>query len=198
MATIRDGNMALMVIDVQKDVVANAWKRDEVVRNIGGLIERVRAEHVPVIFVQHEDEELERGSDGWQFVDEIVPIAGEPVIAKRYQDSFADTRLAGTLEQLNVSHLVITGAQTMACIRATSHRALAEGYDLTLVEDAHTTDDLDYAGVQLSASQIIGYTNLYLKFTTYPGQESRVVPHDAVAFISAADVQETSPHVPTR
>lgn len=195
MATIRSGHTALMVIDVQKDVVANAWRRDEVVGNITFLIDRAREAHVLVIFVQHEDEGLVRDSDGWQFVDEITPLSGEPVIAKQYQDSFADTELSQTLKRLDISHLVITGAQSMACIRATSHRALAEGYDLTLVADAHTTDDLDYDGVQLSAAQIIGYTNLCLQFTTYPEQESRVVPHDAVAFTTPTDVQETENHV---
>ena len=195
MATIRNGNTALMVIDVQKDVVDNAWKRDEVVRNIVSMVDKAREAQTPVIFVQHEDEVLVKGSDGWQFVDEIAPISGEPVIAKHYLDAFAETGLPQVLEGLNISHLVICGAESMACIRATSHRALAEGYDLTLVEDAHTTSALDYADVQLSASQIIGYTNLSLQFTTYPGQETRVVPHDAVAFTAPTDVQETEHHV---
>lgn len=182
MATIRQGHTALVVIDVQNDVVGNAWRRDDVVENIASLIDRARMADVPVIFVQHEDEELVKDTDGWRFVDEIVPQAGEPVIAKHYPDSFVETTLPAVLADLDISHLVIAGAQSMACIRTTSHRAMAEGYDLTLVADAHTTDDLDYGGVVLSAEQIIGYTNLCVQSTPYPGQDIRVTAHDAVTF----------------
>lgn len=182
MATIRQGQAALVVIDVQNDVVANAWNRDGVIGNIVSLIDRARAAEMPVIFVQHVDEELVQDTDGWRFVDELVPEEGEPVITKHYPDAFVETELPRMLADLDISHLVVAGAQSMACIRATTNRAMAEGYDLTLVGDAHTTDDVDFGGVALSAEQIVGYTNLCVQFTAYPGQEIRVVAHDAVAF----------------
>ena len=135
MATVREGDKAaLMVIDVQNDVVARAWKRDDVVRRIAFLADRARAEGVPVIYVQHHGDGLPQGSDGWQIVDEIAPRDGEAVIAKKYPDAFEGTDLEETLTNLGISHLVITGAQTDACVRSTTHRALAEGYDMTLVE----------------------------------------------------------------
>lgn len=182
MATIRQGQTALVVIDVQNDVVAQAWRRDETVANIVSLIARARGADVPVIFVQHEDGEMARDTQGWRFVDEIQPHPGEPLVAKRYLDAFVDTGLEQVLADLDISHLIVTGAETMACIRATVHRALAEGYDVTLVADAHTNGDLDYAGVTLSGEQIVGFTNLYLQFTTYPGRETRVMAHDDVEF----------------
>ena len=58
-----------------------------------------------------------------------------------YLDSFADTPLRAKLDELGVGHLVICGAATDACVRTTTGRALIEGYDTTLVGDAHTTDD---------------------------------------------------------
>ena len=195
MATIRDGSTALVVIDVQNDVMKAAWDRDGVVARIATLIDRARNEDVPVIFVQHEDEEMQPGTDGWQYVQEIAPREDDIVIAKQYPDSFADTVLEQALEDLGVSHLVIAGAQSMACIRVTSHRALAEGYDLTLVADAHTTDDLDYQGVTLTAEQIVGYTNLCVQFTSYPGQESRVTPHDSVSFTTSTNAQNEDDYV---
>jgi nicotinamidase-related amidase len=53
---------ALLVIDVQNAAVAGGYQRDAVVANIGSLIEKARREQVPVIWVQHSDAELERGS----------------------------------------------------------------------------------------------------------------------------------------
>ena len=83
---------------------------------------------------------MDPGSDGWRIVPEVAPTAGETVIAKRYLDSFADTPLRDTLDELGVGRLVICGAATDACIRATTMRALIECYDPTLVADSHTTD----------------------------------------------------------
>jgi nicotinamidase-related amidase len=56
-------NTALIVIDVQNGVVAGAYERDTVVANINGLVEKARSEDVPVVWVQHSSEELERGTD---------------------------------------------------------------------------------------------------------------------------------------
>ena len=56
-------NTALIVIDVQNGVVEGAYERDTVVANINGLVEKARSEDVPVVWVQHSSEELERGTD---------------------------------------------------------------------------------------------------------------------------------------
>ena len=193
MATIRDGNTAaLIVIDLQNGVVANAWERDAVVSRTATLIDRAREEGVPVIFVQHEDEGLQRGSDAWQIVPELVPADGEPVIAKRYPDSFEETMLEETLAGLGVSHLVIAGAQTDACIRFTTHRALAEGYDMTLGGDCHTTDDLQWGDVDVKAKDVIAHTNLVFRFATYPNRVAGVATHDTISFTTPAGLQETA------
>jgi hypothetical protein len=132
---------ALVVIDVQNDVVGGAHERDAVVANIGSLVARARAEQVPVVWVQHSDDGLEHGSDGWRIVPELEPDPCEPLVEKSYGDSFEDTRLEDVLAELEVGRLLVTGAQTDACIRSTLHGALAAGYDATLVSDAHTTED---------------------------------------------------------
>jgi nicotinamidase-related amidase len=191
MATVREGNKAaLMVIDVQNDVVARAWQRDEVVRRIAFLADRARTEGVPVIYVQHHGEDMQQGSDGWQIVDGIAPRDGEAVIAKKYPDAFEGTDLEGTLTKLGISHLVITGAQTDACVRSTTHRALAEGYDMTLVEDCHTTDDRGFDGVDISAEHLVAHTHLCMQFVSYPGRVSGIAPHDEVSFTTPAGAQE--------
>ena len=62
---------ALLVVDVQNDVVANAHRRDEVIANINTLVGKARAEDVAVIWVQHADDNLVRGSESWQYVPEF-------------------------------------------------------------------------------------------------------------------------------
>lgn len=181
--TMADGaGMALVVIDVQNAVVAHAWDRDGVVSRIASLVERARVEGCPVVFVQHEEDEddMRRGSEGWQLVPQLVPAEGEPVVAKQYPDSFVETELATTLERFGAGHLVIVGAQTDACIRSTFHRAMIEGYDVTLVSDCHTTDDRAFQGVAVSGEQIVAHMNLSAQFTAYPGRVPTVTTHDAV------------------
>ena len=174
---------ALVVIDVQNAVVSGAWDRDGVVGRIVALVDRARAEGCTVVFVQHEEpdeEEMRRGAEGWRLVPDLVPADGEPVIAKRYPDAFAETELATTLEHLGAGHLVLAGAETDACVRATFHRALVEGYDVTLAADCHTTSDRAFNGVTIGAEQIVAHMNLYAQFTVYPRRVPVVASHDAV------------------
>ena len=181
---------ALLVIDVQNANTADAWQREEVIGRIRKLIDRAKAVGAPVVWVQHEEgTPFTPGSDGWQIVEQVRPGDGETVIAKHYLDSFADTTLRKELDALGVGHLVICGAATDACVRATSARALVEGYDTTLVGDAHTTDegpwDLplpDGRMVPVGAEVMVAYTNFFVADTDYPGITTSVVNHDEVEF----------------
>lgn len=172
MTTLTDRTgTALVVIDVQNGVVAEAHDRDAVVGNIATLVARARAESVPVVWVQHSDDRLAKGSDAWQYVPELAIAESEPVVHKRYGDSFEGTDLEGVLAGLGVGRLVVAGAQTDMCIRSTLHGAFARGYDATLVADAHTTEDLTAYGAPPPA-QVIAHTNLYWGFQTAPGRQA--------------------------
>jgi isochorismate hydrolase len=172
---------ALLVVDVQHGVVAGAHARDAVVGNVGALVEKARAERVPVVWVQHNDGQLVRGSEDWRIVPELAPAETEPLVEKSYGDSFEDTTLETVLAGLGVGHLVVVGAQTDACIRSTLHGALVRGYDATLVSDAHTTEDLSQWGAPPPA-QVIAHTNLYWSDQRAPGRTGGTVQTKDVAF----------------
>jgi nicotinamidase-related amidase len=174
-------NTALLVVDVQNGVVAGAPERDGVVANVGSLVEKARREQVPVVWVQHSDEGLARGSDDWRIVPELSPGDGEPLVEKNYGDSFEDTTLETVLSGLGVGRLVVVGAQTDACIRSTLHGAFARGYDATLVSDAHTTEDQTAWGAP-PPEQVIAHTNLYWTDQTAPGRTAGTVGTKDVDF----------------
>jgi nicotinamidase-related amidase len=178
-------NTALLIIDVQRDVVANAHDRDGVIANINRLVERARESEAPVIWVQHSDDELPQGSDGWQYVEELQRDESEPLVHKHFGDSFADTELEQLLAERKVGRVVVAGAQTDACIRSTLHGALVRGYDATLVADAHTTDDPSEYGLPLNAEQVIAHTNAYWKWESAPGRVGGTVPTAEVDFGAA-------------
>jgi nicotinamidase-related amidase len=179
-------NTALVVVDVQNDVVANALHRDDVIANISTLIDKARAQHVPVVWVQHADDNLPQGSDGWQYVPELRRLESEPLVHKQYGDSFEDTSLEAELAQLGVGRLVVTGAQTDACIRATLHGAFTRGYDTLLVSDAHTTEDLSEYGLP-PADKVIAHTNMYWTWQGGPGRTASVVETADVDFHATGD-----------
>jgi nicotinamidase-related amidase len=174
-------NTALLVVDVQNGVVEGAHDREAVVANIGGLVERARQERVPVVWVQHSDEQLARGSDDWRIVPELTPDDAEPLVEKNYGDSFEDTDLEPLLSGLGVGRLVVVGAQTDACIRSTLHGAFVRGYDATLVSDAHTTEDQTAWGAP-PPHQVIAHTNLYWAYQTAPGRTAGTVETKDVDF----------------
>jgi nicotinamidase-related amidase len=174
-------NTALLIIDVQNDVVAGAHDRDAVVGNVGTLVDKARAAEVDVVWVQHSGEGLARDTDGWQFVPELVRKDDEPVVHKTYADSFEETDLERVLSERGVGRLVVAGAQTDECIRSTLHGAIARGYDATLVSDAHTTEDLSAYGAP-TPDKVIAHTNLYWDNHRAPGRTAGTVSTTAVDF----------------
>ncbi|ANP55948.1 nicotinamidase-related amidase [Streptomyces griseochromogenes] len=182
MTTLPDRpNSALLIIDVQNAVVAGSHKRDDVIANINTLVAKARTAEVPVIWVQHSDDELKAGSEGWKYVPELVRQDTEPLVHKNYPDSFEDTELESVLAEHKVGRLVVTGAQTDMCIRSTLHGAIVRGYDATLVADAHTTEDLSKYGAP-TPDQVIAHTNLYWKEHCAPGRQGGITETAEVTF----------------
>lgn len=175
MTTLEDRpNTALLVVDVQTGVVERAHERDAVIANIGRLVAKARREQVPVVWVQHSDEQLARGGDDWRIVPELTPGEAEPLVEKNYGDSFEGTPLEAVLSGLGVGRLVVVGAQTDACIRSTLHGAFVRGYDAALVSDAHTTEDQTAWGAP-PPDQVIAHTNLYWTYQTAPRRTAETV-----------------------
>ncbi|VVJ25169.1 Isochorismatase (EC [Amycolatopsis camponoti] len=182
MTTLTDRpNTALVVVDVQNGVMNGAHDREAVLANVVALVEKARSGGVDVVWVQHADDGLPRGSEEWEYVPELVRRESEPLVHKAYGDAFEDTDLEAVLAARGIGRLVVAGAQTDACIRSTLHGAFTRGYDATLVADAHTTEDLTAYGAP-SPGGVIAHTNLYWKFQTAPGRTAGTVQTAEVDF----------------
>ncbi|MEN9753119.1 MAG: hypothetical protein RL670_810 [Actinomycetota bacterium] len=174
MTTIKDRpNSALIVIDVQGDVVAGAHNLGATVANIKGAVDRARTAGIPVIWVQHNDEEILVDTPGWQIVPELVPAEGEPKVHKSYRSSFEDTTLDQVLQDLKVGHVYLCGMQTNFCVRNTLHAALERGYDVTVLADAHTTTDYDAFGSLVAAETLVNDLNSNVEFYQLPGRAAK-------------------------
>lgn len=191
MATIRQGNKdVLLVVDVQVGVMRHAWEAPRVVENIGVAVEKARRSGAPVIWVQHADDELVYGGPDWQLAPELTPAAGEVRIDKQFNSSFEATPLEETLAELGATRIVLAGAATNWCIRATAYAALERGYDLTLLEDAHTTGALELDnGDRIEAASVIQDLNIAMTWLSYPGRKNATAPAATVEFAVADGVR---------
>jgi nicotinamidase-related amidase len=187
MATVREGNQGvLLVVDVQVGVMSGAWDAPRIIKNVVRAVERARAQGVPVIWVQHSDEELVYGSPAWQWVPELVPAEGEPLIHKQYHSAFEQTELEDQLAGFGATHIVLAGVATNWCIRATAYGALDRGYDLTLVRDAHTTGTMELEDrVRIDAAGIVQELNVAMTWLSYPGRENGTAKAEEVDFATA-------------
>jgi nicotinamidase-related amidase len=178
-------NTAFLVVDMQAGAVAGGYRREAVIANIVRLVEKARLESVPVVWVRHSDSQIERGSEAWRLLPELLPGDAEPLIEKSYADAFEETALESVLSHLDVGRLIVAGAQTDECIRATLHGALARGYDAILVSDAHTTEDQTAWGAPPPAL-VIAHTNLYWTNHRAPGRTAGTVAAQDVDFGAAS------------
>jgi nicotinamidase-related amidase len=187
MASVREGNQAvLVVVDVQVGVMREAWDAPRIIKNIATAVEKARMLNVPVIWVQHADDELVYKSPDWELVPELAPAQGETIILKQFNSAFEQTRLEETLAGLRATRIVLAGAATNWCIRATAYGTLDRGYDLTLIQDAHTTVPVAFPdGRQIEAENIIQDLNVVMTWLNYPGRTSATTSVDEVDFLGS-------------
>lgn len=171
---------ALLVVDVQNAVVADVPSRDELVATIGRLVDDARAAGSPVIWVQHEDEDLPHGTWAWQIVPELQPASGEQLVEKHHRSAFGDTGLGELLRGRGIERVVLVGAQSAFCVDMAGKHALAEGLDVTWVSDAHGNGDQETAGGVVPDAVVRALVNRTWSSLRHPGRTVEVVTSAAV------------------
>jgi nicotinamidase-related amidase len=153
---------ALMIIDVQLGMFDErfpVYQGGQLLNTLNTLISQARASGTPIIYIQHnggdENDPIHPASPGWVIHPAIQPAPGDLVIHKQHPDSFQDTPLQSELESRGIKNLIVGGIQTEFCVDTTCRRAYSLGYNVTLVQNGHTTWDTK----QLTAAQIIAHHN---------------------------------------
>ncbi|MBF9002519.1 MULTISPECIES: cysteine hydrolase family protein [Vibrio] len=140
--------LALLVIDVQDglfNVTPPPYKAEQVISNINALTKWAQEQSYPVVFIQHEEEELPFNSPEWQLPTQLHTDPSAFYVRKTTPDSFLHTQLAALLEKENVDRVVICGYASDFCVDTTTRRAAGLGFPVLLVADAHTTHDKAHA-----------------------------------------------------
>ena len=172
---------ALLIIDMQAGMLAEVPDADVLVERVADLADRARAAGRPVFVIQHEAEDLVPGEPEWQLADAVAPRDGDVLLPKRNADSFIGTDLDEQLRGRGVRRVVVTGLATEFCVDSTARAALSRGYDLTLVEDGHSTPAPD-PDSGLTVDAIVSRHNKVLGWADYPDRDVVVVKAADITF----------------
>ena len=168
-------SLALLVIDIQQgafdgELCPPIDDADALVAGARTLVAAAREGGVPIVFIQHSDDEpgpFEDGTRQWQLHPDLSPTRDDHVMKKPASSSFERTALDDHLRGRDVGALVLCGLQSEFCVTNTARAALGLGYRVFVAEDAHATwpsegrtsaairrdvnDDLRRAGIGVAA-----------------------------------------------
>jgi nicotinamidase-related amidase len=155
--TSLDPKTALIVIDLQKGIIAMAAKAahpvEPVIANCVTLVEAFRAKSLPVFLVHvlpaagaRVDQPRPSQTlppDFAEFIPELNVQPTDHVIIKHSWGAFANRNLATQLESFGVTQVVIVGVSTSVGVESTARQAQGFGLNITLATDAMTDMNLD-------------------------------------------------------
>ena len=154
---------AVLIIDVQQGLCegeGKAFDCEGVITRINQVTRKARDAGALVIFIQHESRSgyLEHGTAAWQLATGLEISTSDIRVRKTTPDSFLRTNLEDVLRDHGVQSVVVCGMHTEFCVDTTTRRALALGYPVTLIEDAHTSA----GNAALAPQQVIQHHNATL------------------------------------
>jgi nicotinamidase-related amidase len=172
---------ALLIIDVQHGLCTGeyeAFESKRVIERINVVSRKMREAGAPVVVIQHEAPggPLQHGTEGWNLAVGLDVRPTDIYVRKKASDSFHNTDLQAILQAHGVKKLAICGLQSEFCVDTTTRRALALGYPVTLVSDAHSTINNSV----FSAAQITAHHNETLANLTSFGPRVVAVPSSEV------------------
>ena len=153
--TILDPKTALIVIDLQKGIVAypTVHPIDGVVKNASALANAFRRHGLPVVLVNvaggapgRTQEASRRGefpADWAELIPELNQQPGDHLVTKHTWGAFTNTDLDEYLKKEGVTQVVIVGVATRAGVESTARHAHELGFNVTLAVDAITDMDAD-------------------------------------------------------
>jgi nicotinamidase-related amidase len=154
-ATTLDPNTALILIDLQKGILARPAVHpiDGIVANAAALARAFRLRRLPVVLVNVAGAapgRTEQGTGGGRFPAEWTELAPEldpgPEdlrVTKHRWGAFTDTGLEARLRDRAITQVVIAGVATSIGVESTARQAHELGFNVTLAVDAMTDRDLD-------------------------------------------------------
>jgi nicotinamidase-related amidase len=154
---------ALLLIDIQNDYFPGGknelFEPERAAERARRVLEYFRAASLPVFHIRHVSTRENAtfflpDTTGAEIHPLVLPREGEPVLVKHTPNAFVGTALERELRAQQPEQLVICGMMSHMCIDSTVRAATDLGFSVTLLEDACTTKDLTWDGVQIPAQTV--------------------------------------------
>jgi nicotinamidase-related amidase len=116
---------ALLVIDVQEQFFklgpTTAQSLDDAIEYINAAMELFREKRLPIICIQHMDEEnkLVPGNEGFELPEKLKILPSDLHVHKTYGNSFNKTPLKEKLQELDIDTVIVTGFCAEYCVLST-------------------------------------------------------------------------------
>lgn len=166
-------NRVLIVVDIQNDYFPGGlWEvpgMTVAADNAARLLAAARKSNDLIVHIRHEFENenapfFKPNSHGAQIHPKVQNLKNEPVVVKRFANSYRETNLKQILDQNNIKQVVICGAMTQNCIDAITRASNDFGYECTVIHDACAARDLQFNGKQIPAEYVHGAFMAALQF----------------------------------
>lgn len=151
---------ALLVIDAQQALIGGSeiekavFNHSTLLKNINLVIKKASVSESLVIFIR--DKDVAEGSgEGFEIHRDIDVPTNAIILDKTATNSFYRTPLLKLLQDNEIKHIVMMGCKTEHCIDTAVRMATVIGFDVTLVQDGHSTTESE----TLTAEQIINHHN---------------------------------------
>ena len=152
---------ALIMIDCQNTYREGVMQLEGVeaaLQNARSLLQRAREANIPIFHIQHDagvGSPYDLTADNGQIADVVAPEDKEPVIVKRFPDSFSATDLHGQLETTQSKNLILAGFMSHMCVSSTARGGFDRGYAVSIVENSTATRPLpDGHGGMIPAAEV--------------------------------------------
>lgn len=153
-------SIGLLLIDIQNDYFPNGkyelYRPESAANQAKNVLQIFREHGLPVFHVQHINPSPDAAffvpnTEGVRIHKSVYPQTGELVIEKHTPDSFYQTILKSELDKKDIRHLVVCGMMTHMCVDTTVRAAKNLGYEITLLEDACATKELEWNHISVPA-----------------------------------------------
>ncbi|MCB0762532.1 MAG: cysteine hydrolase [Flavobacteriales bacterium] len=131
---------ALVVIDIQNDITKN-YK--EIIDNINSSIDWAVQNQIHVVYIRHEylSEKIKKfkpGTFGSELTSDLK-LVSDNVFAKYKGSALSSDEFAAFVDTYKVNEFYLTGADAIACVKATNNAMVKAGFKVNILSDCITS-----------------------------------------------------------
>lgn len=153
---------ALLVIDIQNEYFSGKLPityPENSFTNIINVMDYSIEKEIPVILIQHTNlgkdaSTFIRGTDEWNFHNEVLKRDYHAIIEKNLPGSFTGTKLESYLREKGIDNLAICGYMTHMCCDTTARQAMHLGFGVEFLSDANGTINISNSAGKISAEDL--------------------------------------------